>query len=256
MIPSCDHKRDVEYISRPGASQERFALDSQVLSLLSHELRTPLNAIIGFADILSAEGALEETQRREFASYISEGGSELLTKISTMLVLARIQAGTYTLSREILNPFSLAQECCEDLFDGPIHIEPGDIAASRLCADRSALTLVLRNLLSNAHKFSGDNGELSVVVKEQGDGIEFVIEDDGCGIEPGFLETAGKPFRGGDMSYGRVSQGMGLGLAVVKGLVNLHHGKFSLTSTQHVGTTASVWLPSGMTAQGNMFELV
>ncbi|MGI9374051.1 MAG: sensor histidine kinase [Hyphomicrobiales bacterium] len=241
----------------PDTHISRSEMGRHITSLVSHELRTPLNAIIGFADVLGAEGVIEEAQRREFAGYIATGGAELLGKINMMIDLARLEAGTYTLNPEILDPFKIANECCAVfLGEGEMFAEPGDVSGLRLRADRQALTLILTNLISNANKFSADDDEFSITIVEKNDGVEFVVADNGCGIDQTFLDAMGTPFLAGDMSYGRRIQGAGLGLAVVKGLVKLQNGKFSLTSTQHLGTKACVWLPSGLTAQSNMLELV
>ena len=237
--------------------ERHHRLASNMLNIVSHELRTPLNVIIGFSDLLARENLTQAPHISQYANLINVSGYELLEKINAMLVLARLQSGQFTLTREILNPFDVLKECCDEFLEsGEIEVEEGNTSELRLNADRVALKLVLNNLIGNADKFTSSDGEIETMVAARDDGILFTVSDNGCGMSPSSLSMVGAPFVQVDNGCDRQVNGAGLGLAIVKGVVNLHNGKFSLTSRPDVGTTARVRLPIGLNKKHNMFDLV
>ena len=174
-----------------------------------------------------------------------------------MLVLARIRAGRYELKRELVSPFQLLSlSCSAHVGEHETLVEKHDADGLRLKADPDALLMIFDNLISNALKFSSDDAQIDISLFQDGDDIRFEITNDGPLVDAEVLSVASNAFVSHDMSYSRNAQGVGLGLAIVKGLVNLHDGNFSLTSRSDVGTIASVWLPSGLAENQNMFELI
>ena len=100
-----------------------------------------------------------------------------------------------------------------------------------------------------ALEFSGEDGEVSVSVSRDGEGVVFKVSDNGCGMSPAFLSRLGAPFHQEVMEKNRQREGTGIGLSIVKGLVNLHDGTFVIDSRPNHGTTVSVWLPARMGGQ-------
>ena len=225
-------------------------LRARILRIVSHELRTPLNAIIGFADLLASPRPLSEAERIEYAQYISAGGHELLASVNALLDMSRIEAGNYTLELEPLDGFSVLEACCRSVCeDEEIVIEPDPGQTALLIADKKALTVILTNLIANAFKFTGPDGQVELSLRDTGRGVLFEVSDDGCGMAPEFVETLGTPFVQEEMGYRRNASGAGLGLAIVKGLVKLHGGRLTIESKLGAGTKASVWLPARASGQ-------
>ncbi|MGI9482326.1 MAG: sensor histidine kinase [Hyphomicrobiales bacterium] len=226
-------------------------IGTAILRIVGHELRTPLNSIIGFAEILASGRPLSDSERIEYARYIEAGGQELLQKVNALLELSRIEAGTFSLNFEVLDAFSLLHDCCRSTLSGD---EMGMEVENRcdelaMRADRNALISILSRLLQNALKYSGEDGEISATVRRAKDGVLFEVRDDGCGMSTEFLSRAESPFHQEVMDNNRERDGAGIGLAIVRGLVDLHQGRFEIRSELNAGTTASVWLPTRMSAQ-------
>ncbi len=225
---------------------------SEFLANMSHELRTPLNAIMGFAEILATEifGTLGDSRYREYAADIHESGGHLLTLISDILDLSKIEAGKFDLVEQ--------RVAVGELIDTAMRIVGGravsaglnlrtDIAGDLppMRADLRALKQILINLLSNAVKFShqGDTVVISATVQPDGH-LRLSVKDTGIGIPDAALSRVMAPFEQVDSSLVRRRQGTGLGLPIVGALVDLHGGTFKLDSIVGVGTTASVILPA------------
>lgn len=220
------------------------------LANMSHELRTPLNAIIGFSEILGSDAGntLDGVRRREYAGFITSSGRRLLSMVSQVLDMARLEAGRYEIEPEDLDAAELVETCCDamrgDADRAGISIETAlDRDAGAIAADPRALTRIVENLLSNAVKFSRPGGQVRVALEGQGDDLIITIADDGIGISPGDLRHVAKPFMQADQSYSRRHEGAGLGLALVHGLAVLHGGRFDITSEPECGTSATVRLP-------------
>jgi signal transduction histidine kinase len=225
---------------------------SEFLSTMSHELRTPLNAIIGFAELMKLEalGPLGGEAYREYARDICLSGNHLLTLINDILDLGRIEAGKVELNEEIIRPTELFEAAArilrERAVNASVALDVADVEGlPNFRADRRKLLQILVNLLSNAIKFTPDGGNvgLTALVAETG---EFVITvtDTGIGIAEKDMDKAMMPFGQIDSSLSRRHAGTGLGLPLTKNLVELHGGKFVLTSVPGNGTTVTVRLPT------------
>jgi signal transduction histidine kinase/ligand-binding sensor domain-containing protein len=236
---------------------------SVFLSNMSHELRTPLNSIIGFSQILEDRlaGELSEKHRR-FLTNIHRSGEHLLQLINDLLDLSKIEAGRMELRAETLDPAPLIHELRE-LMRGisaekrvEIELELPPRLPS-LTTDPAKLRQVLLNLLSNAVKFSPAGSVVTVRASPlfageeplHEDGVRIDVVDRGVGIAPHHQELIFEEFRQVESDLARSSEGTGLGLALVRRLVDLQGGIIRLESTLGQGSTFSVFLPRVATAR-------
>ncbi|MEM9732583.1 MAG: PAS domain-containing sensor histidine kinase [Pseudomonadota bacterium] len=220
------------------------------ITTMSHELRTPLNAIIGFSDILRQElfGALANEKQAEYVSLINESGEHLLQVVNEMLDLSRISAGKYELSITSFNVGNVVSATTGMLQTMAVK-EDVRVSATvaddlpQLRADRRACQQILINLVSNAIKFTPPQGDVRVHVDRYNGSMRFVVSDTGIGMQPDFIARIGEPFLQADNGHDRHFEGSGLGLSVVKGLVDLHGGTITFDSRPDEGTTVTVCLP-------------
>jgi PAS domain S-box-containing protein len=225
---------------------------SDFLANVSHELRTPLNAIIGFSEIIKMQmfGQLSQPLYGEYARDIHTSGQHLLSIINDILDLSKIEAGRFELHPDAVSVAELFEDCAR-LVQERAHsaglklvrvIEP-DIAL--LWADKRAVKQILINLLGNAIKFTPQGGQVTLAAKAAPDSmIELSVADTGIGIPPEHLATALAAFGQVDNPTTRAQQGTGLGLPIVKSLVELHGGRFGIESEVGHGTRVSALLPS------------
>lgn len=227
-----------------GEAQRRF------LMTMSHELRTPLNAIIGFSDILKQElfGSLPHERHSEYVELIQDSGQHLLQVVNDLLDLSRIEAGRYQLSVQSFNILEIADATVKMLQpmarQGKVTVAC-DILPTlpEIVADKRACQQILINLISNAIKFTPEGGHVRITARQHGRSIKLRVKDTGIGIDEAFMENLGQPFRQADSGYDRQYEGSGLGLSVVKGIVDLHGGDLEIRSTRNVGTSVTVTLP-------------
>jgi len=223
---------------------------TQFLASMSHELRTPLNAIIGFSEILKRElfGQLGEVRYRDYARLIHESGEHLLNVVNEILDMSKIEAGKFTIVKEPFDVAVLVTSVCELMRHTAeqkslmlkVHVTP-DIP--ELTADKRACKQMLLNVISNAIKFTKENGWVQVSAFVDGDNVVFAVSDNGIGIADQDLPRLGTPFVQASSSYDLSHEGAGLGLSVVKGLARLHGGSLELSSTLGSGTLVRILLP-------------
>jgi PAS domain S-box-containing protein len=225
---------------------------SEFLANMSHELRTPLNAIIGFSEIVAGElfGPIGAPRYIEYAHDIHTSGIHLLSIISDILDLSKIEAGRRDLTESAIDLHEAAESALRlvrgraensgvRLVNG---IERG--AMPRLLADERAVKQMLLNLLSNAVKFTPEGGRVAVGAELRGDGsLAISVDDTGIGMAPENIPRALAPFSQVDSSLTRRYEGTGLGLPLVKSLIDLHGGTLDLESQEGKGTLATVVFP-------------
>lgn len=225
---------------------------STFLATMSHELRTPLNAMLGFSEMLNTKELVPQTieQVMEYAGYIHESGRLLLDIINDILDIAKIETGKFPMAPEQLDVNEVLQSCLRLVTAASeekrltFELELPD-RPPVLCADRRAFKQILFNLLSNAVKFTPPRGTITVRVRALAPGwFTLMIIDTGIGIPRDRLEAVQRPFERIDNCYSAVTSGAGLGLALVKGLINLHGGRLHLDSEEGKGTTVTVYLPA------------
>ena len=230
------------------AVEQASRAKSDFLANMSHELRTPLNAIIGFSNLMTT-GRLVLAKCQEYAVDINAAGRRLLVILNDILDMARIDAGSVALDEDEIDLAALAAEAIAALNDEtPVQGRSvrvgGDGSDAQVRIDRARFRQVLVHLLSNAVKFTGPDGEIDIAFERVPDGIDLVVRDNGIGIPADKLSFVLEPFGQAESTYARAHGGIGLGLPIVKSLVELHGGVFTLSSKQGQGTTARVHIPS------------
>jgi PAS domain S-box-containing protein len=224
---------------------------TEFLTNMSHELRTPLNAVIGFSEMIKGEvfGPVGQKRYVEYAQDIHDAGSHLLDIINDILSISRIELGQMHLSegkieidRSIDSVIRLvALRAQAKAIALRVSVAP-DLPL--LMADERAVKQVLLNVLSNAIKFTDNEG--SVEVRAQRDtsgGIAIVVADNGIGIAPEAIAKVAEPFFQADASIERRHDGVGLGLSIVRDLMALHGGSFAIASEPGAGTTVTLIFP-------------
>ncbi len=232
---------------RAEAMETADRLKSEFIANVSYELRTPLNVIVGFAEILEKEywGKLNKRQM-EYSRGIVESSEKLIALINDILDLATIEAGYLELEvepvevRELLESVqNLGQERARAQ-NIELKIDcPKD--AGKITADRRRMRQALFNLLSNALKFTPEGGSVTVSAQRADSEMLFSVTDTGVGIqEEDVARVFGKFERGG----GQTGQtGAGLGLSLVKSLIELHGGRVELKSVPDSGTQVTCYIP-------------
>jgi PAS domain S-box-containing protein len=258
--------------------EDASRMKSEFLANMSHELRTPLNAIIGFSEVLGDGllGDMTEKQRR-FIGDIFKSGKHLLSLINDILDLSKVEAGKMLLDLDMVE--------IAPLLSNSLSIVKGQAAVRHvkldmrvaddlgtLTADARKVKQIVYNLLSNAVKFTADGGDVILRADRVSRGdvgmlasawagrtfplapsgfsdfLRLSVTDNGIGMSPESLEHLFKPFSQVDSGLSRQFEGTGLGLAMVKLLVDLHGGVVAVESAVGTGSCFTVWIP--MRAQG------
>lgn len=223
-------------------------MKSEFLANMSHELRTPLNSIIGFSEVLSDQlhGPLSEKQLRH-VSNILISGRHLLQLINDILDLSKVEAGKMELHYNVIP----LREFFENIMMGfRLQIQKKGLVVSyevdgvdRVIADVTRFKQILLNIVSNAIKFSLENGRITLLARRNGDFIEISVTDTGIGINKENQQVIFQEFRQIDASFTRKYEGTGLGLALTKKLVELHGGKIWVDSEEGRGSTFTISIP-------------
>ncbi len=228
-------------------------LKDQFLATISHELRAPLNAILGWIHLLK-----KETATREMVSSgleVIERNARVQSKlIADLLDVSRIVSGKLRVELQPMDLHAVVETALEGIAPAAaakgVHLaqvlEPGPC---RVQGDSARLEQVVANLLSNAVKFTPAGGTVAVALQRTGGEVEVRVQDTGKGIRPEFLAHVFDRFRQEDAGASRAHGGLGLGLSIVKQLVDLHHGKVEAWSAgDGAGATFTLRLPLAMEA--------
>ena len=226
----------------------------EFLANMSHELRTPLNAILGLSEVLLEQINATLTPRQvKNVTTISTSGQHLLALINDILDLSKIEAGKLELHAEPLNVDEFCQSCLVFVRTQAMQKRIGvafehDGRAARFSADPKRFKQILVNLLTNAVKFTREDGRigLTVAAPEGEDVMRFTVWDSGIGIAPADQTKLFQAFTQVDAGLNRAQEGTGLGLALVAKLVELHGGSVSLESEPGKGSRFIVTLPLTM----------
>ncbi|HEV7428021.1 MAG TPA: PAS domain S-box protein [Thermoanaerobaculia bacterium] len=236
-------EKNVE-LERANQAKDRF------LASMSHELRTPLNGIIGFAEFLSdgKPGPINDKQK-EYLGDVLNSGRHLLHLINDMLDLVKIQAGRVDLAPEVFSLSEAIAEVCTGVH--PLAASKGIEVVVTIAEGLDAVTLdkqrfkqILFNLLSNALKFTDDNGHVRIdVTPAGGDRFRLVVADDGIGIRAEDIGRLFTEFEQLETGTARRFGGTGLGLALTRKLVEIHGGEIAVESEFGKGSRFGVVLP-------------
>ena len=230
------------------AAEKMSEIKDEFLATLSHELRTPLNAILGWSQVL-------RTRPRDHGDYLK--GLETIERnaraqthlIEDLMDMSRITSGKIRLDIQTLQPVAVVEAAVETVTHAAeakgIRFERLlDPAAGPISGDPGRLQQVIWNLLSNAIKFTPKGGKVQILLERVHSHIEITVADTGIGIKPEFVPQLFDRFRQGDASTTRQYGGLGLGLSIVKNLVELHGGTVRITSPgEGQGTTVTLLLP-------------
>ncbi|MBQ8619396.1 MAG: HAMP domain-containing histidine kinase [Clostridia bacterium] len=216
-------------------------LRTDFISNVSHEIKTPLTVIKNYATMLE-DGDLPEAQRAQYARAIGDTARRLAGMITNILKLGKLE------NQQIFPAFAeydLSEQLCacllefEDIWEKKqIEIETDIEDGVTAFGDAQLLSLVWNNLFSNAIKFTDDGGRVSLSVKSAGRDALVTVADTGCGFDAGVGAHIFEKFYQGDTS--RATQGSGLGLALVKRVLDIHGGEISVSSALGKGSTFTV----------------
>ena len=224
-------------------------LRSEFVATMSHELRTPLNIVLGYIDLLleHAFGTLTPEQN-DTLGHMERSARELLGLINDTLDLSRLEAGQMTLEVLEIQVQDLVHEI--DVETRPLQEKPGfslvwhvPPSLPPLCTDPLKLKVVLKNLVVNALKFT-EQGSVLVDVYSRDDGLEFCIADTGIGMAPEAVQIIFEPFFQVESSNKRRQGGVGLGLYIVRRLLDVLGGVISVDSELGRGSIFRVWVPN------------
>jgi two-component system cell cycle sensor histidine kinase PleC len=241
-----------EALMKRAEAEAANASKTAFLANMSHELRTPLNAILGFSEIIAREclGPVGSARYKEYAGDIHNSGTHLLSLINDLLDVAKIEAGRMEIEPHMIDTGRMLENALK--FVGVKARERNqhlnltvDEDARVLYADERAVKQILINLVSNAVKFTQEGGHIDVVARRnEGGDFELMVADNGPGIAKEKIDRIFKPFAQADNRYDRQAGGTGLGLALVRGLAELHGGRAWIESAEGKGTRVFVVLPS------------
>lgn len=239
-----ENKRLVDDLQNANVKLRRLSdLKSKFLSMVSHDLRSPLTAITGYSEFLSQGqyGALNDQQKRMLKIILQEG-DYLNCLIGDLMDLASIEAGNFRLNKKPLLFLALVKEVLPriEIFTSRKGIRldiEGPADDLTILGDPQRLKQVLTNLLTNAVKHTSKGGHIKIRSSSVDDALQFQVVDDGAGIPPEVLERIFEQFYQVESSPAR-SEGLGLGLAIAKEIVQAHGGEIS-ASSQGPGTGAT-----------------
>jgi len=230
------------------SAEEASRLKDQFLAIVSHELRTPLNAVLGWADMLR-NGSLDAVRSRRAVHSIYDCAKRQAHLIDELLDVSRIISGKLRLERGTVDLAEIVRGAVEVVQPSAYakHIElmvEIDSSIGPFEGDGTRLQQIVWNLLANAVKFTPERGALFLTLRRTADAVEIAVTDTGIGIRADFIGSVFEPFRQADGSSTRRHTGLGLGLSIVKHLVEAHGGTITAESAgEGQGSTFTVRFP-------------
>ncbi len=221
------------------------AIRKQFVSDVSHEIQSPLTSIKGFTQALKHK-QLDEPSRMRLLNIIEEESDRLSRLSGDLLQLSALEyehlelkSDRYSLDEQLRKiVIAFEPQWSVKLINVELELQPLSIVA-----DEDKLSQIWTNLISNSIKFTGSGGRITITAAEQGDQFVVRIADNGVGVPEEELSHIFKPFYKIDKSRDRLVGGSGIGLSIVKRIVDLHHGQIEASSKPGEGTTFTVWLP-------------
>ena len=213
-------------------------LRTDFIANVSHEMKTPLAVMQNYGKLLQMPG-LSEEKRMEYAKGVAEGSHRLADMMTNILKLNKLEKQQiYPKTEE----YDLGEQLCECLLqfenvweENNIEIETEIAEDVKVNTDQELLSLVWNNLFSNAFKFTPEGGKVTLILEATGEHAIVKVKDTGCGMSPEIGAHIFEKFYQGDTSH--ATQGNGLGLALVKRVVDILHGEISVESTLGKGST-------------------
>lgn len=249
MSTSVAEARIAEAEARRSAEQANQS-KSEFLRTVTHELRSPLHAMIGFSDVIAAGrfGPIGDDRYRTCAADIRMASQHMLSLVNDLLDLARVEAGQYQIVETTVGLDEIAERAgrfaLPEAAARGMTIECISNGAPNVCVDERVLLQCTLNLVINAVRYGNAGGRVAIsAVADAEGGAVIEVADNGPGISPDDLGRVMLPFERVISACHAEVRGSGLGLPIVKRLVELHGGTFRLTSTVGVGTVARIELP-------------
>ena len=235
-------QRSIEFISRDRDRSREFLAD------VSHELRTPIAALRTFNELLAEESAMDDATRNEFIEQSRQQIERLDWLATNLLELSKLESGLVLLD---LRPDDLRAVVENAIQQQQPAAERKGVKLSmnlperplRQRHDPQRMGQVLSNLIGNAIKFTPTGGNVDLTLEKTADGAEIRVVDTGVGIDPQELPMVFERFYRGAKAHQSRAAGSGLGLSIVRSIVDMHDGRVAITSTPGVGTQVSVALP-------------
>jgi PAS domain S-box-containing protein len=229
--------------------RELDRLKDEFVSLVSHEFRTPLTSIRGYLELLLEDEASLAQEHVAFLATIDRNAKRLQRIVGDLLLCAQAEAGQLVLERapvelgeivaesvEAARPAAAAKEISLVVADGTVPLLPGD---------RARLAQVVDNFVSNAVKFTGSGGTVTVTTRAAAGHAELEVSDTGMGIAADELPRLFERFFRSEQAAAKAIPGTGLGLAIARAIVESHGGRVEVSSEELVGTTFLISLPLG-----------
>ncbi|MEQ1520668.1 MAG: HAMP domain-containing sensor histidine kinase [Aestuariivirga sp.] len=263
LIDELKRERDKAEVEKVKAEEANKA-KSIFLATMSHELRTPLNAIMGFSEILKREmfGPISVPAYKDYAGDIHHSGTYLLDLINDILDLSRIEAGRRDIQEEPFDILAcvisaralLAGKAKEKSITVNVEITP---SLPKLLGDLRGVNQIVINLLTNAIKFTPAGGKVVISAARNATGGMIVsVSDNGPGIPADEVQSVLTSFSRGSLATRNAVDGAGLGLSIVKGLMDLHSGEVSILSEVGKGTEVLVTFPAHRVLTGPRGEII
>jgi signal transduction histidine kinase/CHASE1-domain containing sensor protein/integral membrane sensor domain MASE1 len=231
-------------------AEEANRFKSNFLAQMTHELRTPLNAVIGFSDLIQQEifGPVEPPRYREYVGLISSSGKHLLELINDVLDLSKIEAGRMELDLARLDPAALAHGAAgmfgKMAADRGVELQCRALPPCRVIhGDERITNQIIYNLLSNAVKFTPKGGRVDLEFVAADSGVDVVVRDTGIGMSAAEIAKAMRPYGQIGSALVKNVEGTGLGLPLVKSLIDLHGGTLNIESVKGQGTRMTAHFP-------------
>ncbi len=221
---------------------------AEFLSQVTHELKAPLNTIVTFVEEIAENDNLTPAERREFCNTLNSETHRMALLISNLFQLSRIQLGNLSVRFAFLKPAALIREQADSLrlqaesFGQVLRLQvPENLPP--ILGDKDLLGVAFTNLISNAIKYTPEMGQIALLVTAEDGGIQINVQDTGIGIPEEELDLVFERFHRSAQSEVQEKSGSGLGLSLVKEIVEVHGGKVSVTSEVGKGSRFRIWLP-------------
>ncbi|MGC4005278.1 MAG: ATP-binding protein [Pirellulales bacterium] len=250
-LANAEREKALESERAARAEAERLnRMKDEFVATLSHELRTPLNAILGWTQLLRMQGSPNAVEMSEGLDVIERNARSQAVMIEDLMEISRIVSGKIRLDLQVVDLAGIIQSAVDSVAPTAqtkgvkleVVIDP--LRGAQTTADPNRIKQIAWNLLTNAVKFTAKGGKVLVIVRRVASHIEFSVTDSGIGIAAEFLPHVFDRYRQADGSITRSQGGLGLGLAIVRNLVELHGGSVSAYSAgEGKGATFVVTLP-------------
>ncbi|WP_243428125.1 sensor histidine kinase [Clostridium rhizosphaerae] len=255
----------VQRLKDSEANLEENKLKTEYFANLSHELKTPLNIILGSMQLIELHmlnGRIQDSENilEKYINNMKQNALRLLRLINNIIDLTKIDANELYVEFHNYDIVDIVKNVAKSI-ESYARIKSvninfySQIESQVIACDADKIERILLNLLSNALKFTNENGNIDISIKKIAEKISICVEDDGIGIHKEKLKTVFKRFRKVDKSFTRNRQGSGIGLSIVKSLVELHNGTISAESEYGKGSRFIIQLPSIMLDEENNVNL-